>query len=237
MRDGTRDGQDRWPTVTVITVVRNGERYLAEALASITQSRLQPLEILVVDGGSTDRSVEIASRVPGVRVIPQSSSGIANAYNEGIAAARGELVAFLSHDDRWLPGKLDRQVAHMAARPDLLMTFTHVLHVLDGETAPAGFRRELLDGPVPGLIMETFMARPAVFDVVGRFDPAFSVSEDTDWFARARDAGVAYEVLPDVLTEKRVHGTNASLNTPQINALLLRALRQSVERKRSIPTD
>lgn len=237
MEDGTREALDRLPTVSVITVVRNGERFLGEALASIAHSQLRPLEILVIDGGSTDRSVEVASQVPGVRVVPQASSGIANAYNEGIAAARGELVAFLSHDDRWLPGKLDRQVAHMALHPGLLMTFTHVRHVLDGDTVPPGFRRDLLDRAVPGLIMETFMARPAVFDLVGPFNPAFAVSEDTDWFARARDAGVTYEVLPDVLTEKRVHGTNASLNTPQINSLLLSALRQSVHRKRAAPTE
>jgi len=221
------------PSVSVILVVRNGEAYLADALHSVGRSTTQPLEILVVDGASSDRTVEVALGFDRVRVIRQASTGIANAYNEGIAEAHGDLIAFISHDDRWLPGKLDRQVAFMAGRPELLITFTHVQHVLEeGSPAPPAFRRELLDAPVPGIIMETLMARPAAFARVGPFDATFAVSEDTDWFARARDAGVPSAVLPETLTVKRVHGANASLNAPQINTLLLRALRRSVERKR-----
>jgi glycosyltransferase involved in cell wall biosynthesis len=220
-------------TVSVILVVRNGAEYIAEALASVTHSQARPLEILVIDGGSTDGTLDIARRFPLVRIIEQRSTGIAAAYNEGIAAARGELVAFISHDDRWLPGKLDRQLAAMEGDPRLMFTVTHVRHVLDaGATPPHGFRAELLDAPVAGMIMEALVARRSVFDVVGPFDSSFAVSEDTDWFARARDAGVPMAVLPETLVEKRIHGSNTSLNTPAINLLLLRALRGSIERKR-----
>ena len=76
------------------------------------------------------------------------------------------------------------------------------------------------------------MARPVLFDRVDGFDPSFEVSEDTDWFARVKDAGIEIGLLPDTLTRKRVHGTNASLNSPKINTLLLRAMRQSIQRKR-----
>ena len=91
----------------------------------------------------------------------------------------------------------------------------------------------ILDRPVPGLVMEALMARKRVFEQVGPFDPSFPVSEDTDWFARARDAGVPMAVLPDVLVRKRVHSANSSLGTPAINALLLRAMRGSIQRKRA----
>jgi glycosyltransferase involved in cell wall biosynthesis len=227
-------GEPGASSVSVVLIVRNGERFIAEALESVCRQTVKPVEILVVDGQSTDKTVEIARGFPTVTIVPQASRGLANAYNEGIAAAQGRLLAFISHDDQWLPEKLERQVAFMAANPDTLLTVTHVRHVLHaGASAPEGFRTELLDRAVPGFIMETLVARREVFDRVGLFDPAFPVSEDTDWFARAKDAGVALAVLPESLVIKRVHDTNASLSNLQINALLLRALRRSVERKRA----
>jgi glycosyltransferase involved in cell wall biosynthesis len=221
------------PTVSVVLIARNGETMIGAALASVLRSEIKPLEILVIDGHSTDRTAEVAAGFPLVRVIPEAERGIANAYNQGIAAARGDIVAFISHDDMWVDGKLDTQLSYMSAHPDLLFTVGMVEHFLDGDTTPPGFRRELLDGPHPGYIMETLMARKAAFDTVGLFDPKFPVGEDTDWFARARDIGAPSALLPETLVRKRVHSTNSSLNERNINGLLLRALRNSIERKKT----
>lgn len=221
------------PSVSVILIVKNGADHIAEALGSITESAIRPLEILVVDGGSTDDTVVIAEEFEGVRILRQASEGIANAYNEGIASAEGDLVAFISHDDRWLPGKLDRQVAYMVDNPDLLLSVTHIQHYLEeGETPPPGFRMDLLEKPVPGLLMETLMARPVLFQEVGGFDPDFTVGEDTDWYARVKDAGIEIGILPETLTMKRVHSSNSSLTTPKISRILLQAMRRSIHRKR-----
>ncbi len=224
---------DPAPTVSVVLIVRNGETMIGEALASVHRAETKPLEILVIDGHSTDRTAEIAAGFPLVRVIPEAGRGIANAYNQGIAAARGDIVAFISHDDMWTDGKLDKQLSFMRANPELLFTVGMVEHFLEGDTPPPGFRTELLDRPHPGYIMETLMARKAVFEVVGLFDPNFAVSEDTDWFARARDVGAPSAMLPETLVRKRVHSTNSSLNERNINGLLLRALRNSLERKKA----
>jgi glycosyltransferase involved in cell wall biosynthesis len=219
--------------VSVILVVRNGERFLGEALDSVFLSETTPVEVLVIDGGSTDRTMEIARGFPLTRVVAQEGTGIGSAYNQGIGLARGELLAFISHDDIWEPGKLDRQVGYMRDHPEVGYTVSMVRHFLEaGAQMPAGFRVELLERPVPGLLMEALVARPRVFRQVGLFDPRFLVSEDTDWFARARDARVPMAILPEVLVRKRVHGGNSSLTTPSINALLLRAMRGSIERKR-----
>jgi glycosyltransferase involved in cell wall biosynthesis len=225
-------GEDGF-AVSVIVIVRNGERFIAEALDSVFRSDTKPVEILVIDGASTDRTADIARGFPLTRVVPQEGSGIADAYNQGIAMARGDLVAFISHDDIWEPGKLDHQVAFMRQHSVVGYTVTMVRHFLDaGAELPPGFRPELLDRPVPGFIMEALVVRKSVFGQVGFFDRSFAVSEDTDWFARARDAGVPMSVLPEVLVRKRVHGTNSSLNVPSINGLLLRAMRGSIQRKR-----
>ena len=219
------------PTVSVIMIARNGERFIAEALASIGLSQVAPLEIIVLDGGSTDRTREIAATFPGVTIMPQQSTGIAGAYNEAIGASRGALVAFLSSDDRWRPGKLDRHVELMQASP-VLASVSLVEHFLEGDM-PANFRADLIGRPVPGFLMEALVARRAIFDRVGPFDPSFATAEDTDWYARARDLGIEIAVIPEVLVDKRVHDTNTSLNDPVGDHHRLRAMRAAIARKRS----
>ena len=222
------------PRTSVIMVVRNGERYIVEALLSIFRSDQQPEEVIVVDGHSSDSTVQLAEKVRGVRIILQQGMGIANAYNQGIRAATGDLIAFISHDDVWLPHKLDRQLSLMMSDPDLMYSVTLVEHFLDADAeAPEGFRLELLNGPVDGYLMESLMVRPAVFTKIGMFNPEFTVGEDSDWFMRARDAGIKSAVLPEVLVKKRVHAGSATM-TPQnlTSHHLLAALRNSIQRKR-----
>lgn len=220
------------PTVSVVLIVRNGADFIADALNSVYLSDVQPFEIIIVDGHSSDNTVAIASQFPKARVHFQTSQGIANAYNEGIAEAKGEFIAFISHDDIWLPNKLDVQIAYLQERPDIAATLGMVEHFLEpGTKPPEGFRMELLEKPYPGWIMEALVARRDLFAQVGKFDASFAVGEDSDWFARALDAGLSPVVLPQVLVRKRIYGGNASLNT-DTNPLLLRALRASIQRKR-----
>ena len=225
-------GKARRLTISVVCIVRNGEVYLEAALRSAFESTYPVHEVLVVDGGSTDRTAEIAAGL-GARVLPQRSAGIAGAYNEGIEAASGDCVAFISHDDLWHPMKLEKQAAFLTQNPSVPICVCHVRHVLEGPAAPPGFRQELLDRSVPGMIMEALVARRDAFDRVGLFDPAFSVSNDTDWFARARDHGVAIGMLPEALVIKRVHTTNTTLKAEGFSQQLLDVVRASVARKRS----
>jgi glycosyltransferase involved in cell wall biosynthesis len=216
--------------VTVVMAVRNGERFLKEAFASIFRSTRRPLEILLVDGRSTDRTTEIAADTPLTRVIAQQGQGIADAYNLGIAHAKGDAIAFLSHDDLWADGKLDRQLAVMEADPSLMLTVGMVRHVLIGEPPP-GFRVDLLGRDVPGYIMETLIARREAFALVGGFDTTLVTAEDVDWFARVRQAALNSALLPELLLTKRIHGANASLRDARGSQHLLQALHSAVRRK------
>jgi glycosyltransferase involved in cell wall biosynthesis len=224
------------PLVSVVLPVRNGARFIAEALQSVVAQDYSPVEVIVVDAASTDgtRDIVIGYASRGVRLVDQDARGIAAAWNQGIDAARGEFLAFISSDDRWLAGKLTRQLDAMLAEPGLMYTITHFRYFLQPDCAiPATFNRALLGVPLVGRIMETLVARRAAFERVGRFDTAFRTAEDVDWYARAKDAGVPMRILDDVLLEKRVHDDNLSTSGTQNTPHLMEALRRSIQRRRA----
>ena len=103
--------------ISCIVPVLNGERYLTEAIASVLTQTEPPLEIIVVDDGSTDRTVELArSFGDAVRLVRQEHRGVSAARNHGVRVARGELLAFLDADDLYLPRKLAQQRARPVTR-------------------------------------------------------------------------------------------------------------------------
>lgn len=219
--------------VSLIMIVRNGERYIDRALSSVFKASMLPSEVLVIDAASTDNTVNIAKSFPGTRVAQQNGSGIGAAYNQGIGQARADLIAFLSHDDEWMPDKLQRQVACFDADPNLMYSITLVEHILEsGHTAPPSFRSDLLNRPVTGMLMETLLVRRAAFDIVGPFDESLPFGEDTDWFMRAKDLSLPHNTVHEVLVRKYIHTSNASLAMPSLgNDILLRSLRESIHRK------
>ena len=81
--------------VSAVVVVRNGERYLADALHSIAAQTVEVCEIVVVDGRSEDATRQVAAGFPGVRLIAQQGPTLPDAYNEAVTVARGQLLAFL----------------------------------------------------------------------------------------------------------------------------------------------
>ena len=222
------------PRVSVVMAVLNGAARLPEALASIRSQTVPVAEILLVDGGSTDGTRELAQAADDVRLLDQEGPTLAGAYNTGIGAAGGTHVAFLSHDDLWMPRKLEVQLERLAAPPPADAAVGHVTFVVEpGDRPPAGFRPELLEGPRPARIMETLLAPRDVFERVGPFRADVSPADDVDWFARAQDAGVRMAVVPDVILRKRVHeGSTAHAPDGGTAAGLLGSLHASIRRKR-----
>jgi len=219
--------------VSVVMAVKNGERFIAQALDSVMTQTLAAHEIILVDGQSTDSTVEIARRYTGLKIVEQRGTGIANAYNTGIKATTGEMVAFLSHDDLWASEKLSRQANALMDNPELgYVTALATFFLESGSELPYGFRQELLQGSHVAHIMETLMARRNTFSAVGPFDESLSTAEDVDWFSRAKDKAIPSAVVPHALLKKRIHGANISLDVESNNRNLMQTIRQSVLRKR-----
>ena len=220
------------PLVSVVVPVRNGERFLGEALDSVLTQGYEPLELIVVDDGSTDGSSDIA-RAYGAHVIQEESDGLAAARNAGLAAAQGELIAFIDADDVWLPGKLEQQVQYLLDRPDVGFVYTSWTILLEpGARVPPQFADDWRR-PRAGYLPSALVVRRDVLDQVGLFDPTYKIGEDAEWLARANDAGIRHAVLPDVLVRYRIHHANLIHDTPRMKDAVFRVLRESAVRKRT----
>jgi len=223
------------PAVSVVVPVRDGEAFLAEALESVLRQEPAPLEVVVVDDGSTDGSRALAERFgPPVRVLSQRNAGPAAARNRGVEATGGEVLAFLDADDLWLPGKLRAQVGHLAEHPES--------DVVIGLTQPV--RREPADDPdgvwrpcAPvwlALLLGCASIRRSAFDRVGPFAPELRLGEDVDWFLRAREKGLRIDSLPETVLLHRRHHTNVTGDEARRDAHLLTSLKRSLDRRRNV---
>lgn len=221
-------GEPAAASVSVVIPVRDGGRYLAEAIDAVLSQDVEPLELIVVDDGSEDDSREIAAAfAPRVQLLEQPASGVAHALNRGVAASSGELLAFIDADDRWPPRKLVRQRELLAERPGLDAVFGQAVPFA---TTEAG--GEVTRPAVPGYVRGTMLIRRATFTRVGPFSTEWRLGEFIDWWARAIDAGVTSVMLPDTFLLRRVHETNLGVLRRDEQIEYARVLKAVLDRRR-----
>jgi glycosyltransferase involved in cell wall biosynthesis len=224
------------PLVSCIVPVFNGERYIREALDSIFAQTYRPLEIIVADDGSTDNTaVLVGSYGDRVRCLGQNNQGPAAARNLGICAGKGEFIAFLDADDLWHREKLERQMARFQARPELEHCVAHAQNfwIAEMDAEAEKYQRHRISQPLPGYVTGTLLARRAIFDAVGLFNPALAHGDSTDWFLRAAERGAVMELFSDVLLFRRLHPANRSrVLAERSRDEFLKLLKLSLDRKR-----
>jgi glycosyltransferase involved in cell wall biosynthesis len=217
-------------TISVIIPTYNYARYLRDAIDSVLAQTVAPLEIIVVDDGSTDDTPQVlAAYGEKIRAIHQSNLGVAAARNTGLAAARGECIAFLDSDDLWLPRKLELQIARLESDPSLGLvhcgaeTFDgeatlDVLEGMKGWVGEAILRLDRMVIPVPG---SGILLPKRIIGEVGDFDVRLPPSDDWDLCYRVA-ARYPIGFVPEVLVRYRLHGGGIHLNIPKMeNAMLL----------------
>ncbi|MFY7863796.1 glycosyltransferase [Roseateles sp.] len=196
--------ESAWPSVSVIMPCFNAEHFIADALNSIlAQQYPGPLEIVVVDDGSTDKSVQLASAFERVTVIRQENKGPAAARNLALENTSGDVLAFLDADDLWTPGSLQSRVEHLIKDPEVGVVFgdfSYWTPVATTKEAASEVRCQLPDSVLsatregwvyPEILLDPIVhiiatiVRRSVVDAIGGFDKSLRTGEDYDFFIRA----------------------------------------------------
>jgi glycosyltransferase involved in cell wall biosynthesis len=208
------------------------EAFIAEALRSVLAQTYRPVEVIVVDDGSGDRTAEIA-QAHDVCLLRRPHLGASAARNAGLAVATGEYWTIFDADDVMPPERLARQVAHLEEHPELGMVLGLTeAFVTPGEPRPLHYNPVWDEGPFPACA-GTMLARRAVLQVVGLFEESLALAYDVDWLARAKDAGVKAGQVDHVSLRYGIHRGNSSADAPAVNLAVLGLLRSSVQRRRA----
>lgn len=220
----------------MIIPVYNCERYLPEAIESVLAQTYSPIEIIVVDDGSTDNSGSIARGFGAkVRYCFQPNSGVSAALNRGIESAKGSFFAFLDADDLWVEDKLMLQMTVFEKAPAPDIVFGHVEQFYTQELYES-LKETILIPPeiVPGFFKGTMLIKREAFERVGLFEPAWRMGDFIDWYARAMEQKLKSFMLPDVVLKRRIHDANMGICERNARGDYLRILKASLDRRRKI---
>ncbi len=222
-------------SIAVIVPCYNAGAYLGEALESACSQSPAPMEVIVIDDGSTDDSASIAEHFGSpVRCVRQPHRGAGAARNAGMAMARAALIAFLDADDLWTSGGLACRLDALNAEPALGYVSGLVEQFVSPEL-PDEIRRSFAcpPGTSNARALGTMLLRRETIDRVGLLDETLRVAEGLDWVARADEAGVPTRVVDQVVLRRRIHGANTGAQNHHLRLDYLRMLKKSLDRRRA----
>lgn len=217
------------PTISVVIPVYNAEAFVAEAIESAQKQSLPPTEIIVVDDGSTDGSLDVVRQfTPAVQVIQRQNGGIGAARNSALPFLTGEFLAFLDADDVWPPDRLALLSEPLLRDP-----------TLDGATGSVvEFGEAIVESePTPGSLASSMLLRRTSFERVGPFREDIRMGEFIDWYARARDLGMKFGAIDNVVLRRRLHETNTGRLQREHRPDYVRVLRAALARRREAEKD
>lgn len=227
--------------------VRNGLPYLESAIESIRAQTFTGWEFVIVDNASTDGTVEAIERIARsesrIRFIrnPQDL-GHSGGLNRGLAECRGEWIARMDADDIALPERLERQLAFVAANPDLKTT-SCLAHYIDSQgkrvgkfvhdlTTREAFERYRSENLAIGILHPGALIERATLEEVGGYRPQFGAANDIDLWCRISDRNLIL-VQAECLMEYRIHGGSLSAQSYELARLKHLWARDSMIARRS----
>ncbi len=195
------------PKLSVIIASHNHQDYIAQTLESLEKQTFQSFEIILVDDGSTDKTVEAARDFPSrAHIFTQENKGVVAARNRGVSLAKGQYICFVDSDDMVLPDRFERQVAALDADPQLCLVFADAL-IIDSKGKQIGKFSDVYP-VVPGDVAEmlalhycftpmiTVMVRADVLRKTGPFEKPGPISDYMKWIEVAHLSKVYYDPKP-----------------------------------------
>ena len=210
------------PLISLVTVVYNGAEHLEQTIQSITNQTYPNFEYVIIDGGSTDRTLDIINQYQQHLTywISEADSGIADAMNKGIQQTRGDYILFIHADDKLIDSDvLSRAVQQFDDRHDIF-----------------AFSIQYGSNPIPkisrgfsfwinlktGVFHQGAICRRRLFDQIGCFDTRFKIAMDYDWFLRAYRICASLKFCSGTITHMGDNGVSSKTD----RASLLRRLNE-----------
>jgi len=213
------------PHISVIIPLYNGEKYIQQAIDSVISQTWLPLEIIIVNDGSTDQSVAIVEGIKSaldLKLVHQINAGQSAARNHGARLAKGELLAFLDQDDIWYSHHLQRLVTAFQGESRIGWSYSDLDEIdRDGYLITKNYlatlgivhpKRSLIEflGQDLFILPSTSLVRKSAFAKLGGFDERLSGCEDDDLFLRLFRAGYDCVFFPEALSQWRIRHDSAS---------------------------
>jgi len=227
--------------VSAVIATYNLAQYIPEAIQSALNQTYRPIEVIVVDDGSTDNTRGVVERYRGsVRYIRQPNAGVSSARNHGARVAQGKYVAFLDADDCWEPTKIEAQVALFERRPDLQLVHTDII-TFDHSGELKRFRKRAVqpeDGDCYWKLFEfclpvlsSAMVRREDFHLVGGFAEDLERTTDYDLWLRLAERG-GLGLVPEPLARFRIRaGSHSHANPTEMMRETLKVLYRALSRR------
>ena len=224
---------DNRPFFSAIIPVCNGEKYLAAAIETVLHLSYEPMELIIVDDGSTDGTEKIIANYSSrIRYVCQPNRGPASARNRGLQYARGNIIGFLDADDLWTPAIVTQALASLTSNPDVDIVQGRIQEITPRPYDVAGIAYDYLSAPYPFINLGSAVYRKDVFAKIGGFDETMRFCEDYDWFLRAFDARIYKVRIDEVTLLYRTHSGGMTWGKSLHEIGMAKAHKKAIERRR-----
>ena len=227
--------------VSVIIPTYQRAHWVSEAIESVLSQTYKDYEILVVNDGSTDNTTEVLYQFQArIKIIEQENKGNSAARNIAIQNSQGQYIAFLDDDDKWMPNKLEKQIALLEYNQKLGLIYSDMLFFNDKEvfTEPRSKKHPIHFGRISWMLFlfgnsvplsSTVVVRRQTLDEIGLFDETLTHCEDYDLWLRISEKWLFF-YLDEPLTMYRLSDTNMTKNRERVLTTLLRLKEKALAR-------
>jgi len=204
------------PLVSIVTPSYNQGQFIGATLDSILSQDYPNLELIVMDGGSTDNTVDVLKTYTDPRLswVSERDNGQTHAINKGLARAKGEILAYLNSDDVYMPNMIAFSVDYLEKHPDIGAVYGDN-YLIDAEGNTLSLRRSF---PFPQSLKEVRISQPSLFwrksvtDKIGLFDERFHYTMDTEYWWRMAINGFQLAYVEGGRAGYRLHGTSKTVS-------------------------
>jgi glycosyltransferase involved in cell wall biosynthesis len=208
-----------YPRISIITPSFNQGNFLEQTIQSVLSQNYPDLEYIVVDGGSTDGSVDIIKKYENklAYCVSEKDKGQSEAINKGFRRASGEIIAWLNSDDCYLPGTLERVADFFSSHPAVDLVYGDLL-LMDSSGKTLGIRKVVPYNYTLALYGLSTVPQPSAFfrrralDAVGLLDEELHYQMDTEFFLRFGKKGLNIKHLPTPLAVFRLHAQSKTVS-------------------------